>query len=180
MYVKFRLPYGSVLTSKKGEDGEEKKQLVMPLDKYRKLREVITVFPEDPLTWDTYQFWSEYVGHLESILQVIDSVEIVSVIRKNSKCVDDLEEVIDRISNKFLTLENRLNLCKEQMFNKKINVHVPGNALLDIEHVILMRDCCTDSLSEKLSEGWRIIAVCPQPDQRRPDYILGLKGVKDE
>ena len=179
MYVKFRLPYNCV-TEEEKTDGEAIKRMVMPLDKYRKLRELIPDFPEDPLTWEAYQFWGEYTGHLESLLQVVDKVEITGVIRKYAKSTDDLDGIIDRISNKFLSLENRVNLCKEQMFNKKINVHVPGNALLDIEHVILMNNCCTDSLAEKLNEGWRIIAVCPQPDQRRPDYILGLKGVKDE
>lgn len=31
----------------------------------------------------------------------------------------------------------------------------------------------TDVLQEQIAKGWRIIAACPQPDQRRPDYILG-------
>lgn len=58
-------------------------------------------------------------------------------------------------------------------FNQRVEVHTPGNALATYNRVMLMEDACTDALQEKLSEGWRIIAVCPQPDQRRPDYILG-------
>lgn len=57
--------------------------------------------------------------------------------------------------------------------NKRVEVHVPGLGLLLMTEVRLEEDCCTDHLSTLLDEGWRIIAVCPQPDQRRPDYILG-------
>ena len=58
-------------------------------------------------------------------------------------------------------------------FNQVVNVHTPGNALSLFNEVMLAEDMCTDGLQTQMSEGWRIIAVCPQPDQRRPDYILG-------
>lgn len=51
-------------------------------------------------------------------------------------------------------------------------VHLPGNELLKIREVMVKEDCCTDVLQDRLKEGWKIIAVCPQPS-RRPDYILG-------
>lgn len=51
-------------------------------------------------------------------------------------------------------------------------VHLPGNELLRIHEVQVQEDCCTDHLQDQLKQGWRIIAVCPQPS-RRPDYILG-------
>lgn len=54
-----------------------------------------------------------------------------------------------------------------------VAVMVPGNGLLEINDVTMLENACTDVLMAKLDEGWRIIAVCPQPDQRRPDYILG-------
>lgn len=57
--------------------------------------------------------------------------------------------------------------------NKVVNVAVPGNALLRITKVQVLTDICTDELQRHLNEGWRIVAVCPQPDQRRPDYVLG-------
>ena len=58
-------------------------------------------------------------------------------------------------------------------YNTKCNVHMPGQALSLYNDVLLLEDSCTDVLSEHLSKGWRIVAACPQPDQRRPDYILG-------
>lgn len=59
------------------------------------------------------------------------------------------------------------------VYNTKCEVHMPGQALSTYNEVCLLEDSCTDVLQAKLSEGWRIIAGCPQPDQRRPDYILG-------
>lgn len=58
-------------------------------------------------------------------------------------------------------------------FNAKCHVHVPGLGLLKIDEVSVLEDGCTNELSRWLSDGWQILAVCPQPNQRRPDYILG-------
>lgn len=55
-------------------------------------------------------------------------------------------------------------------------VHLPGNELLRIREVQVQEDCCTDVIQKLLTEGWKIIAVCPQPS-RRPDYILG-RGIE--
>lgn len=57
--------------------------------------------------------------------------------------------------------------------NTKVNVSVPGLGLLLLNEVKVVCDYCTDSLMGEMKEGWRIVAVCPQPDQRRPDYVLG-------
>lgn len=57
--------------------------------------------------------------------------------------------------------------------NNKCNVVVAGTTVIDIDEVLLAPDYCTNSLQEHLNEGWRILAICVQPDQRRPDYILG-------
>lgn len=66
-------------------------------------------------------------------------------------------------------------------FNKKVQVIVPSLGLLLLDEVMLANDCCTDELNRLMREQcWRIVAVCPQPDQRRPDYILGRARVLDE
>lgn len=57
--------------------------------------------------------------------------------------------------------------------NQKCSVAVSGIGLLSVEQVKIEADLCTDRLQELLDDGWRIVAVCVQPDQRRPDYILG-------
>lgn len=58
-------------------------------------------------------------------------------------------------------------------FNDKCEVHMPGQALSLYNETVLMENACTDALQANLNDGWRIICACPQPDQRRPDYILG-------
>lgn len=81
-----------------------------------------------------------------------------------------------RLLDKLESMEQRLLAAphtEAQHFNAKCNVTVPGFALLSITEVMLCENECTDSLQDHLKEGWRIIAVCPQPDQRRPDYVLG-------
>lgn len=59
--------------------------------------------------------------------------------------------------------------------NNRVDVHIPGNSLLAIDEVKVEVDFCTESLADDLADGWRIVAVCPQPDQRRPDYVLGRR-----
>lgn len=59
------------------------------------------------------------------------------------------------------------------VINQKVNVAVPGFGLMMMTKVQVLYDQCTDNLQGYLDEGWRILAICPQPDQRRPDYIIG-------
>lgn len=57
--------------------------------------------------------------------------------------------------------------------NERCSVAVAGLGLLTVNDVKVRVDLCTEELQRELSEGWRILAVCVQPDQRRPDYVLG-------
>tara|TARA_R110000744_G_scaffold352095_1_gene458121 strand:+ start:5446 stop:6006 length:561 start_codon:yes stop_codon:yes gene_type:complete len=59
------------------------------------------------------------------------------------------------------------------VYNNKCEVHMPGNMMLMFNETMLLENSCTDEMQEQLNRGWRIMAACPQPDQRRPDYILG-------
>ncbi len=68
----------------------------------------------------------------------------------------------------------------DSMLNQKCNQHVPGNLLSHYNETLLLEDVCTDYLQESLDKGWRIIAACPQPDGRRPDYILGRYNISHE
>lgn len=53
-------------------------------------------------------------------------------------------------------------------------VREPGGvALTNIASVAYLEDCCTDILQGCLDNGWRILAVCPPNDARRPTYIIG-------
>lgn len=60
-----------------------------------------------------------------------------------------------------------------------IQIAVPDQALMYIDEVTNLDDCCTDFLQDHLEKGWRILAVCPPNAARRPDYILGRRTKKD-
>lgn len=59
-------------------------------------------------------------------------------------------------------------------------VSVANVGLLDVTDVDYHEDLCTDRLREYLKVGWRILAVCPPNDARRPTYILGWMGKNGE
>jgi hypothetical protein len=54
-----------------------------------------------------------------------------------------------------------------------IQIAIPNLLLFAVDEVMVMEDDCTDRLQRNLDDGWRILAVCPAINQRRPDYILG-------
>lgn len=76
-----------------------------------------------------------------------------------------LERIIDQLS-KFVPHET-------SVVNEKCHVAVAGLGTLSINEVVVEQDYCTQDLQKALDAGWRILAVMVQPDQRRPDYILG-------
>lgn len=85
----------------------------------------------------------------------------------------NLKEQVEKLIDKIDQIDSGIFLDRQEVFNQKCDVHVPGMALMLINRTMLLEDCCTDRLQSHLTDGWRIIAACPQPDQRRPDYILG-------
>lgn len=52
-------------------------------------------------------------------------------------------------------------------------VSVANVGLFQIQRVDYLEDACTNELQRWLDKGWRIIAVCPPNDARRPTYIMG-------
>lgn len=77
-------------------------------------------------------------------------------------------------------IEKRLSVFDAlSEYNFKVGVHISDLGLLNVRYVTYIVDSCTDDLQGYLDEGWRILAVCPQPDSRRPDYILGRNNKVD-
>jgi len=100
----------------------------------------------------TLYYWSENLVHLDTMPRGIEFT---------------VKRIVDHPA--FESLEVKRNPA----FNQKVKVSVPDVGLMKIKHVEVWQDLCTEMLQNKLNEGWCILAVCPQPDQRRPDYILG-------
>lgn len=54
-------------------------------------------------------------------------------------------------------------------------ISVANHNLFEVSKVTWLENACTEELQRMLDAGWRILAVCPSNDARRPDYVLGLK-----
>lgn len=73
---------------------------------------------------------------------------------------------------------NQMQQRTDAPLNARAQVITPGHALQDYDQVYVEVDCCTDRLQDLLNEGWRLLAICVQPDQRRPDYVLGRRAAE--
>lgn len=82
----------------------------------------------------------------------------------------DVEQLFSILSCKIASLS-------QQSFNERCQQQQPNLALLGVNETLLLENSCTDNLQSHLAQGWRILAVQPQPDQRRPDYILGRSSL---
>ncbi|NLD21638.1 MAG: hypothetical protein GX664_04030 [Bacteroidales bacterium] len=119
--------------------------------------------------YDTAKSLAELLEQkLEDIINDKQSDEgTVELISWNTYVVD-IEELNSIIPNTPFTIKRLL----KQKYDK-VNVHVPNLGLLIINEVNCLENCSTGVLQEYLDKGWRILAVCQQPDKNRPDYILG-------
>lgn len=70
-------------------------------------------------------------------------------------------------------IPNALNIPPSTVPVQIVNVSVPNAALFQVQTLDYMENACTNSIQMRLDQGWRIVAVCPPNDCRRPTYILG-------
>ena len=127
---------------------------------------------------DESQFSSKLFDHDgESIVINKDQIVELSlrgidfkVKRKIEVLVDITQQIIDIAERPIKLIQETGNRTE---YNTKCEVHMPGNAMALYNEMLLLTDVCTDELQSSLNSGWRLVAVCPQPEQRRPDYILG-------
>ena len=56
---------------------------------------------------------------------------------------------------------------------KRNQIMLPNNLMLEMAELRIETDQCTEEINNLLHEGWKLIAVLPQHQQRRPDYLLG-------
>lgn len=98
---------------------------------------------------------------------------IEKCIKSEEPTVQNIQSLLNRIEEKTAQINKTIDIMKSQTFNQKVNVHVGGGLMVTYNDLCLKEDCCTDELQCELNNGWRIIAVCVQPNQRRPDYVLG-------
>jgi len=82
-------------------------------------------------------------------------------------------ERMEHLAAKMETFASSFGATGNAHFNERVEVYTPGMGLMLFNSVMLAEDACTDALQTHLDQGWKIIAACPQPNQRRPDFILG-------
>lgn len=125
---------------------------------------------------DMYQISDNktFVVDLEKFMQEFPKLKITihGVPKSISHDYQGMIDQMNAIGEKIEEAKNKFNKVVE--FNQKCNIHVSNMGLMSINKLAYATDICTEELQGILDKGWRIIAVCPQPDQRRPDYILGM------
>lgn len=122
----------------------------------------------EPVNGDHY--WSEYTGDVMAVMDALPGVAIELIPGAIPVPVWlELMAELKALGVAVGTGQTRLN--------DRVNVVVPDLGLLQMRRVAVRTDYCTESLQLDLDRGWRILAICPQPDQRRPDYVLGFPGV---
>lgn len=121
------------------------------------------------------------------IITVTDKQYIDLIERKQDMTVhsvtnvgDTLDGVTDKIGRLADRFESFATKIGNAQYNEKCEVYTPGMGLMLFNKTMLLEDACSDVLQTELDNGWRIIAACPQPNQRRPDYILGRFEPNDE
>ena len=122
-------------------------------------------------------------NRLKGYMYTADAVELLEVLPKGFEATIQGEASVSlyvaiwheirQIKRKILLLDTRDEPHPQQHNRMYNDNHIANESLLRIKETRVFDDCCTESIDKKLTEGWRILAVCPQPDQRRPDYILG-------
>jgi len=117
----------------------------------------------------------EYLVDLDAFMLNYPTLKIrVRGIPQRSSKINDFSNVIEQMNTIQNKMENALNSFDKSIeFNQKCDVHVSNLGLLHINQVGYAVDKCSEELQDILNRGWKIIACCIQPDQRRPDYILG-------
>lgn len=115
----------------------------------------------------------EYIVELSSFMSAFPELEINlrGTMKVNNNGFDNAINLMLQAEQKLTTALKSFNEKVE--FNNRCDVHIGNLGLLNINQLAYSTDKCTEELQNLLNEGWRILAVCPQPDQRRPDYVLG-------
>lgn len=102
---------------------------------------------------------NKIAGDVQSVTEAGSGLDPRGAIAHVERLIDKVESFAKDITN--------------LQYNEKVEVYTPGMALMLFNRVMLLEDACSDALQTELDNGWKIIAACPQPNQRRPDYILG-------
>lgn len=141
---------------------------------YGWLKKLLELFDKDPTA---YRALRERVKmyvlpHTREELEKIDEWNSSA---KKSDMVDDLElEAWTSAGFEVKMSRVRGLRSNDPDIRKTIyQISVANIGLMQVQRVEVLEDCCTDALQSELDRGWRILAVCPPNDARRPTYVVG-------
>ena len=141
------------------------------------LAEIQTIVPEVSGFDESYHSTITHIITDDQLVLITMHPELKCAINQTIQLTttQDMSDLISKFELMARKMENLSSIVDstQMHYNSKCEVHTPGNTLTVYNDVRVVEDKCTDELQELLNDGWRIIAACPQPDQRRPDYILG-------
>ena len=152
-----------------GSDEAKYHELVEPF-----VKAGMEVFPFNVAEDNKYHYFLGKDAQHASILVDRDRISWLAICGVRFKVIGEIGTEVDIGKELSAMAEKQVTFTQpSQEFNDVVNVHISGNQLSTFNDIMLLEDHCTDELATQINKGWRIIAVCPQPDQRRPDYILG-------
>lgn len=99
--------------------------------------------------------------------------EMLEVINRIGRMESEIKKLTENIEYKIANINGHSQYSfKADKVTE--NFKVSGErSLLEIREITYREDYCSEELQELIKEGWKLIAVCPQNNQRRPDYVLG-------
>lgn len=122
----------------------------------------------------------EFLADSELVVSLMSkgfSAKIKSSLPQDSDLQNKIQSCEKSIDALMSQLAGKLNCdsdaLKNNYYNNRCECHISNVGLHMMNRTMLLENSCTDDLTQALANGWRIISALPQPDQRRPDYILG-------
>lgn len=148
------------------EYGASKKIAALGAAKYAELREHVSSRYRNFMPQDFVAFDPEKNSYEFSREAVMDSEEVEAWTRcEIDVSVKTLRGTTPRTG-------------KDNLVQHVTQISLANIGLLEIQQVTWLEDACTEDLQAHLDDGWRIIAVCPPKDSRRPTYIIGRRDKK--
>lgn len=126
-----------------------------------------------------YDFALDGIGSIKLSITsrfVVDVNYDFSLSHINDYIVESQTSMVGMMKRQVETMNQigKAMMDSEQHFNKRCDTPVSDTFLHKVNQTTILYDSCTDVLQQHLHDGWRILSITPQPNQRRPDYVLGM------
>jgi hypothetical protein len=144
-------------------------------ERLAQLREIVPIIPvpdeKDVYRWDVHKVLEDVM------IDMIDQAPLLIAAGFEFTVKAFKSNYFTEIKENVARFERELKFVKAKLYDPATNVvaqvHMPNGFLHEVNEVKVFNDYCTEQLQLELKDGWRILAVCPSIEQRRPDYVLG-------